>query len=66
MCIRDSGLLNVSIDGIRQRDRLVIEQVRALNIPLASVIGGGYDKDQAALARRHAIVVEEAARALEV
>ena len=60
------GLLNVSIDGIRQRDRLVIEQVRALNIPLASVIGGGYDKDQTALARRHAIVVEEAARAFKV
>lgn len=60
------GLLNVSLDGIRQRDRLVIETVRALNIPLASVIGGGYDKDQAALAARHAIVVEEAARVYAV
>lgn len=56
------GLLNISLAGIRQRDALVIETVRGLNIPLATVIGGGYDKDQAALASRHAIVVEEAAR----
>ena len=56
------GLLNVSLEGIRQRDALVIETVRSNNIPVATVIGGGYDKDQAALASRHAIVVEEAAR----
>ena len=56
------GLLNVSLDGIRQRDALVIETVISKNIPVATVIGGGYDKDQAALASRHAIVVEEAAR----
>ncbi|MCL4156683.1 UNVERIFIED_CONTAM: hypothetical protein GTU68_061316, partial [Idotea baltica] len=56
------GLLNISLDGIRQRDALVVETTRGLNIPLATVIGGGYDKDQAALAARHAIVVEEAAR----
>lgn len=56
------GLLEVTLDGIRQRDALVIETVRKLNIPIATVIGGGYDKNQAALASRHAIVVEEAAR----
>ena len=56
------GLLNVSIEVIRQRDALVIETVRSANIPIATVIGGGYDKDQAALASRHAIVVEEAAK----
>ena len=54
------GMLSISIDGIRARDRLVIETVRNLGIPLATVIGGGYDKDQSALARRHAIVIEEA------
>ncbi|MFT4636139.1 MAG: acetoin utilization deacetylase AcuC-like enzyme [Arenicella sp.] len=54
------GMLNISINGIRARDRLVIETVRNLSIPLATVIGGGYDKDQSALARRHAIVIEEA------
>lgn len=56
------GLLNISLAGIRQRDALVIETVRGKKIPLATVIGGGYDKDQLALASRHAIVVEEAAR----
>ncbi len=54
------GLLNVSLAGLRKRDRLVLATVRAANIPIATVIGGGYDKDQAALAQRHAIVVEEA------
>ena len=54
------GMLNVSIDGIRQRDAHVINTVRAAGIPIATVIGGGYDKDELALAARHAIVVEEA------
>ena len=56
------GLLKVSEEGIRQRDRLVITRCRAANIPVATVIGGGYDNDRRALARRHAIVVEEAHR----
>ena len=59
------GLLNVSEEGIRQRDREVIDEILRRNIPLASVIGGGYDRDQKALAKRHAIVVEEAARAAQ-
>jgi len=32
-----------------------------MNIPVAAVVGGGYDKDVDALARRHAIVHEECA-----
>lgn len=54
------GMLNISLDGIRAREAMVINNVRSLNIPLATVIGGGYDKDQSALARRHALVVEQA------
>ncbi|WP_374972254.1 histone deacetylase [Spongiibacter marinus] len=56
------GLLKVSENGIRQRDRMVIERCRSAGIPVATVIGGGYDDDRKALARRHAIVVEEAQR----
>lgn len=56
------GLLNISLDGIRARDRLVLEQARAAGVPIMTVIGGGYDRDQMALARRHAIAVEEAFR----
>jgi len=56
------GLLNVSLTGIRARDELVLGTLVGLGIPVATVIGGGYDKDQQALAERHAIVVEEANR----
>jgi acetoin utilization deacetylase AcuC-like enzyme len=54
------GLLNISLDGIRQRDRLVLEICKSKGLPVATVIGGGYDDDRNALAQRHAFVVEEA------
>ena len=61
-CDDPLGLLNISFDGIRQRDAMVLERIVALGIPVATVIGGGYDKDEKALARRHSLVVEEANR----
>lgn len=54
------GLLKVSESGIRLRDRLVLGHCKQHNLPVATVIGGGYDDDREALARRHAIVTEEA------
>lgn len=54
------GLLKISEQGIRLRDRLVLQTCQQLNLPIATVIGGGYDDDRQALARRHAIVTEEA------
>lgn len=54
------GMLNISLTGIRARESMVIKTIRDLGIPLATVIGGGYDKDQSALAARHAMVIEEA------
>jgi acetoin utilization deacetylase AcuC-like enzyme len=48
-------------DGIRQRDRWVLDRCVSLGIPIAAVVGGGYDKDLDALGRRHAIVHEECA-----
>ena len=53
------GRLNVSEQGIRQRDRWVLERCVKAGIPVAGVIGGGYDKNVDALARRHAILHEE-------
>ena len=41
---------------------MVLTTCQLQGIPVATVIGGGYDKDHARLARRHAIVVEQAAR----
>lgn len=67
------GLLDLSLEGIRQRDQLVLRACRQHQIPVATVIGGGYYDTRSAphraqgraeaarpLARRHAIVVEEA------
>ncbi len=54
------GRLNISLEGIRKRDRLVIEACLRKNIPIATVIGGGYEDNRMALAKRHAIVIEEA------
>lgn len=54
------GLLNISFEGIRQRDLNVLRLCRKHNIPAVTVIGGGYDDNRYALAQRHALVVEAA------
>jgi acetoin utilization deacetylase AcuC-like enzyme len=55
------GRLRITESGIRRRDRWVLEQCVSSGIPVAAVVGGGYDKDVDALARRHAILHEECA-----
>jgi acetoin utilization deacetylase AcuC-like enzyme len=55
------GRLSLTNDGIRRRDRAVIEQLRSRGIPLCGVIGGGYAFDVDLLAERHAILFETAA-----
>lgn len=50
------GRLELSLTGITRRDSYVIAQCRRRNIPVAGVIGGGYDRDVRALAHRHAIL----------
>lgn len=55
------GRLHLSEHGIRQRDRYVLDTCVSKGIPVAAVVGGGYDKDVDRLARRHAIVHEECA-----
>jgi acetoin utilization deacetylase AcuC-like enzyme len=51
------GYLNLTDDGLYQRDRFVIEHCRQRDIPVAGVIGGGYDHDLAVLAARHAVLM---------
>jgi acetoin utilization deacetylase AcuC-like enzyme len=58
------GRLALTDDGIRARDAAVISAVRGRGIPLVGVLGGGYSDDMEALADRHAILFEEAARRL--
>jgi len=48
------GRLALSDAGLFARDRLVLDTCRRLGVPAACVIGGGYDRDHARLAARHA------------
>ncbi len=50
------GRLSLSFEGIRRRDSHVIRTCVDRNIPVAVVVGGGYDNDVKVLGRRHAIV----------
>lgn len=54
------GRLAVSLAGLTERERRVLTLCRERGVPVATVIGGGYDDDRPALARRHALVVEAA------
>ena len=59
------GRLALSDAGIAARDSLVLRHCLERDIPVACVIGGGYDRDRQALARRHGILHHCAARAWE-
>ena len=59
------GLLDITEQGIHIRDHLVLSHLKTQHIPVATVIGGGYDDDRKALARRHGIVVEQALSVFE-
>lgn len=56
------GRLKLTDGGLRARDEAVIGHFRARGVPLCGVIGGGYGTDVAAIAARHAILFETAAR----
>lgn len=55
------GKLDVSEAGIEQRDRLVLSRLVDAGIPVAAVIGGGYQKDLARLVTLHATLHQVAA-----
>jgi acetoin utilization deacetylase AcuC-like enzyme len=55
------GRLALSDTGLRERDRRVLGFFRDRNIPVAGVMGGGYSRDIAEVAARHAILHEVAA-----
>ena len=50
------GRLKLSREGLRRRDRFVIETVMRSGLPLAGVLGGGYSTDIDELADRHLIL----------
>lgn len=50
------GKLALSDEGLYKRDHFVLESCVQRGIPVATVIGGGYDTDHDRLARRHCTV----------
>ncbi|TKD40521.1 histone deacetylase family protein [Azotobacter chroococcum] len=56
------GYLELSDAGLAARDSAVLRHCLEREIPVLGVIGGGYDPDRAALARRHGILHHSAAR----
>jgi acetoin utilization deacetylase AcuC-like enzyme len=50
------GHLDVSIEGLYRRERMVIDTVLGSGIPLAGVVGGGYSQDIDELASRHCVL----------
>ena len=54
------GNLKISLDGIKKRDYIVLDHYRKLGIPIATVIGGGYDKNNQKLTIRHSIIFKTA------
>lgn len=52
------GLLSLSDDGLKARDRLVARACAAAGLPVVGVLGGGYSKDARAVAKRHTYLVD--------
>lgn len=56
------GYLALTDAGLAARDEAVLRHCLERDIPVVGLIGGGYDGDRAALARRHGILHHSAAR----
>lgn len=59
------GRLSLSRQGLRDRDRYVIETVREKGLSLAGVLGGGYSDDIDELADRHVTLHRQASAVFE-
>lgn len=59
------GRLSLSDDGLARREAFVLGCCLERSIPVAGVIGGGYDADMDRLAHRHAILHRAARKAFE-
>jgi acetoin utilization deacetylase AcuC-like enzyme len=54
------GKLALSEEGIRDRDRLVVQSVRGGRVPMVIVLGGGYAVTRQRTAELHAHAFREA------
>ena len=60
------GGLRLTKDGLRQRDRMVIETVRTAGVPLVITLAGGYARRVEDTVAVHTATIEEAARASQL
>jgi acetoin utilization deacetylase AcuC-like enzyme len=58
------GGLRLTKDGLRRRDRLVIDAARSAGVPLVIVLAGGYARYVEDTVAIHVATIEEAARSL--
>jgi acetoin utilization deacetylase AcuC-like enzyme len=56
------GKLAMSDQGIARRDHMVLRALKSARVPVATVLGGGYNSDASIIAARHAITFEQAAK----
>jgi len=56
------GGLRLTKDGLRRRDRVVIETVRGIGVPLVVTLAGGYARRVEDTVAIHAATIEEASR----
>src|SRR6476660_6996931 len=57
------GGLRLTMDGLRRRDRMVIDTVRAAGVPLVVTLAGGYARRLEDTVAIHVATIEEAAEA---
>ena len=56
------GRLDLSLEGCKNRDRLVLQQCHRQGIPVQCSMGGGYSKDSNIIVEAHANTYREAAK----
>jgi acetoin utilization deacetylase AcuC-like enzyme len=56
------GRLKMTVDGLRARDRFVLEQCHRRGVPVAIAMSGGYASDIEAIVRIHVNTIAEAVR----
>ena len=58
------GKLNITDDGIKERDELITQNFYSKGIPLCGVLGGGYNKDFNKLVELHSFLHQSCAKLL--